>query len=115
MNRRQLFRNATVLAGAVAVDPKLLLEALPVAETAPAMIPISKLVTVNVTLSSVPWPTYEEILAGLLNDFALYYGEMLVTGTQDYTLVESVARASFDQQEVLRGTLSSVVLKASGL
>lgn len=101
MNRRTLFRNAALLVGGSAVNPKLLLGALP---QVPELIKANDIV--NVTVSIVPaWPTYEAILADLLEQFTGFYGARPVIGTQDYAMIEAMAYTIWDHHNFHRNIL----------
>lgn len=105
MNRRTLFRNAALLAGGSVVNPKLLLGALP---QAPEMIPLAELLKIDVTVTIVPaWPTYEAILADLLEQFTGFYGARPMIGTQDYAMIEAMAYTIWNHHNFHRQILES--------
>jgi hypothetical protein len=103
MNRRQLFRNTLALAGASVVAPDILTEALP-ADAPLVFRPLLLSDIVNVDVTIVPmWPTYEQILANLTEQWVNLYGDAdLSPDTQDYYTLSTMASAIHETQENCR-------------
>lgn len=104
MNRRQLLRNTLALAGASVVAPELLADVLPA--SAPLVFqPLRLSDIVNVDVTIVPlWPTYEQILANLTEQWINMYGDADVSpDTQDYHMLSTMASAIHETQNNCRG------------
>jgi hypothetical protein len=121
MNRRDLFKNAALLAGASVAAPELLADALP-RENAYAtygvtgQIPLGELINVNVVLSPLPWPTHEEILAELAREYRNAFADAdLSPETADFQMLSVFAGAVFANQETVRAMLTSCVPVATGV
>jgi len=104
MNRRNLFKNVALLAGASVVAPELLADALP--REYSASIPLEAILSVNVY--PILWPTYEEILAQLAREYRnMFVDADLSYDTANYQILCVIADHAFAHQEMMRRMLAS--------